>query len=202
MSTHRSSVDRTDAPATVVLTRIVRQEHEAEFEARLAEHLEEVTDLPGHLGMSVFRPVGGDRTWSFVFRFDSWSHLETWQHSDMKRRWEDVVAPLTEGEPRTQIETGLETWFSTAGLSVVAPPARWKIAITTWIAIYPTITLLLLLVDDTLAPLPIAIRTLLLTGMLVPLMTFALMPFLSQVMRRWLYPSHRADPTRVGVVVR
>ena len=88
---------------------------------------------------------------------------------------------------------GLETWFTLEGLGVVPPPPRWKMAATTWLAIYPAITLLLLLVQDLLAPFPVPLRTLLLTGLLVPLMTYLLMPAVTRMLRGWLYPTASGD---------
>lgn len=107
---------------------------------------------------------------------------------NLKREWDEIVTPLTEGEPRVHIETGLETWFSIAGLGVTSPPPRWKMALVTWVAIYPTITILLLGAGEALGRLPVALRTLLLTGLLVPLMTFVLLPLLTRAARSWLYP--------------
>ena len=68
------------------------------------------------------------------------------------------------------------------------PPPRWKIALATWLAIYPTITALLLVVGPKLETWPVAVRTLFLTAVLVPLMTFALMPAITRALRPWLYP--------------
>ncbi len=69
----------------------------------------------------------------------------------------------------------------------VASPPRWKVAISTWLVIYPTITALLLFVGPFLEPLPIALRSLVLTAVLVPLMTFALVPLITRALRTWLH---------------
>lgn len=68
------------------------------------------------------------------------------------------------------------------------PPPRWKTAVMVWIAIYPSITLLLWLAGPLLMRLPLMLRTLVLTGILVPLLVFALLPFLQKRLRRWLHP--------------
>ena len=57
-----------------------------------------------------------------------------------------------------------------------------------WIAIYPSITLLLWLAGPLLLRLPLMLRTLVLTGILVPLLVFLLLPFLQKRLRRWLHP--------------
>ncbi|MEM9067203.1 MAG: hypothetical protein AAGE52_01815 [Myxococcota bacterium] len=57
-------------------------------------------------------------------------------------------------------------------------------ALTVWIAIYPTITLVLWLFGDWLAALPLPIRTLVLTAGLVPLMVYVLIPGLNAIWDR------------------
>ncbi len=58
-------------------------------------------------------------------------------------------------------------------------PARS--ALLTWVAIWPLITALLILGEPVLAALPLPLRTLLLTGVLVPLMSFVVMPRLTRL---------------------
>lgn len=69
----------------------------------------------------------------------------------------------------------------------MTPSPRWKMAIITWIAIYPVITILLLILGPIiLGHLPIPIVTLILSITLVLLMTFVVMPLLTRAFRPWL----------------
>jgi len=74
----------------------------------------------------------------------------------------------------------------------MTPPPRWKMAIITWIAVYPIITVLLLALGPILAGLPTPLTTLIVSVLLVTLMTFVLMPLLTRAFRPWL----RARPER------
>jgi antibiotic biosynthesis monooxygenase (ABM) superfamily enzyme len=67
------------------------------------------------------------------------------------------------------------------------PPPKWKTAVLIWVAIYPSITTLFLVFGDQLMLLPAAVRTLVLTLILVPLMVFVLLPALQKLFARWLY---------------
>jgi len=67
-----------------------------------------------------------------------------------------------------------------------APP-RYKLFLLTWLAIYPLITGILLLFGSWLNALPLLLRTLLLTGLLVYLMTYVVMPKLTKLFHQWLY---------------
>lgn len=66
-------------------------------------------------------------------------------------------------------------------------PPRYKLFLLTWLAIYPLITVIFLLFGNWLSALPLLLRTLLLTGVLVFLMTYLVMPKLMQIFHRWLY---------------
>jgi antibiotic biosynthesis monooxygenase (ABM) superfamily enzyme len=63
---------------------------------------------------------------------------------------------------------------------------KWKFAVMVWIAIYPSITLLQLLIGKQLMALPIPLRSLILTLILVPLMVFVLLPILRKILGSWL----------------
>lgn len=52
-----------------------------------------------------------------------------------------------------------------------------------WLAIYPSITLFLLFFGAQLAPLPLYLRTLILTLVLVPWVVFAGVPFVDRIIR-------------------
>jgi antibiotic biosynthesis monooxygenase (ABM) superfamily enzyme len=67
------------------------------------------------------------------------------------------------------------------------PPRKWKMAILIWVAIYPTITILFLVLGTSLGNInPLPLRTLVITLVVVPLMVFFLIPGLQKIMGRWL----------------
>jgi len=66
------------------------------------------------------------------------------------------------------------------------PPPRWKTAVLIWLAIYPSITLFMLLFGEHLLAIPIPLRTLAITLVLVPLMVFLLLPILQKLFAGWL----------------
>ncbi|MEM8675918.1 MAG: hypothetical protein AAGF83_18905 [Cyanobacteria bacterium P01_G01_bin.67] len=65
-------------------------------------------------------------------------------------------------------------------------PPRHKLFLLTWLAIYPLITIILYFFGKYLSLLPLMIRTLVLTGVLVYLMTYWVMPMLIKLFRPWL----------------
>ncbi|HOZ51366.1 MAG TPA: hypothetical protein PLU17_05885 [Chitinophagaceae bacterium] len=67
-------------------------------------------------------------------------------------------------------------------------PKRWKLAIIIWIGIYPTITLVLATLGRYILPLdiPIYLKTIPITLIVVPIMTFLILPNLQKVFGKWL----------------
>jgi antibiotic biosynthesis monooxygenase (ABM) superfamily enzyme len=76
--------------------------------------------------------------------------------------------------------------YISVGQSQRTAPPRYKVFLLTWLGIYPLITGIFLLFGRWLNLLPLFLRTLLLTGLLVYLMTYVVMPKLMQVFRGWL----------------
>lgn len=56
-----------------------------------------------------------------------------------------------------------------------------------WIAIYPAITLASFLLGDFIKDLALPVRTLIMTGILVPLMVYVLLPLLRKLFGDWLH---------------
>jgi antibiotic biosynthesis monooxygenase (ABM) superfamily enzyme len=75
-------------------------------------------------------------------------------------------------------------------------PPRWKTALVIWLAIYPSITVILWLAGPQIASWPLALRTLAITAVLVPLMVFLLLPALQRLLAPWLRPRHPRSAER------
>lgn len=70
---------------------------------------------------------------------------------------------------------------------MLKPPPKYKMAVVIWLTIYPAITLVLYLLGPSLSHLPLPLRTLALTIIVVPLMVFVLLPRMMKLFNRWLY---------------
>ncbi len=65
-------------------------------------------------------------------------------------------------------------------------PPKWKFAVMVWLAIYPTITFVSFLIGDIIKSWPLPLKTLIMTGILVPTMVFILLPLLRKLLHNWL----------------
>ena len=176
-------------PVTAVASRRVKRGREREFEEWVSGILAAANEFPGYLGSEVLRPgdAPGDDEYRIVFRFDRESNLRAWENSEERRRWLSKAEPLIH-EERVHVLTGLETWFTLPWKAGEPSPPRYKMAIVTWLAVFPLITVILVLFGPLLGLLPMLLRTLVLTAVMVSLMTYVIMPRLTRLFSFWLYP--------------
>lgn len=175
-------------PATVVFTWDVTPGREAEFEAWAHQINEAATEFPGHRGATWLRAEGSRHRYYTVLGFADEDRMTTWMESDERDEWLKRLDGIA-SEHRHHT-TGLETWFSLPG-DAVPPPSRLKMVAVTLVAVYP----LSLLFQGLIAPWtqgwPLLLRAAMFPIVVVPTLTYALMPGLSRLMRAWLYPAHR-----------
>jgi uncharacterized protein len=183
-------------PVTATVTRRVKPGHEDAYEEFLAGISGAAKAFPGYLGEEVFRPVGGTGgEYRVVYRFDSSAHLRGWLESRERAAWLERAEPHVAGPMRTQFLTGLESWFTLPTQPGAPAPPPYKMAILTWVTIFPLITLVVVVSAPLIGSLPIVPRLAVTTLVTVSLMTWAVMPRVTRLMRRWLYPG-RAAMTR------
>ena len=66
----------------------------------------------------------------------------------------------------------------------MSAPSKHRQALTVWLCIYPTITLVMWAFGEPLAALPLPLRTLVLTAFLVPTLIYVLVPFANRTVDR------------------
>jgi antibiotic biosynthesis monooxygenase (ABM) superfamily enzyme len=142
------------------------------------------------LGSNIFPPVNSDDPeYRIIFKFDRLSNLRNWEASPERKYWFDIAESLTVSPPQIQVLTGLETWFTLSGNTSITPPPRYKMTMVTWLAVFPLITFISLVLKQPLSTLPLVLRVAIITAIAVPTMTYLLMPQMSKLFSGWLYPS-------------
>lgn len=178
-------------PVTVVVSRKVKPGCEQAYEEWMHGVIQVSSQYEGHLGANVFRPTDDEHPdYVLIFSFDSQENLDKWNRSDDRREWLAKMAPLVATSTKPQILTGLENWFTLPAHAhaPVPPPPRFKMAIVTWIAIYPLINILSSLLGPYLAPLPRLLQTAVMSVLMISLMTYVVMPRLTRLFASWLFP--------------
>ena len=189
-----------DGSVTWVITHQVRPDRRDDFEDWIAGITDEVARFPGREGVTVLRPGGESSTeYVVIVRFAAYDDLRRWEESAERAEWLTRLDPLLAATSTYRTETGLETWFQLPGQRAVVPPPKWKMALLIILAIYPLL-LIVLPVMGTVFDLPylgvpitigseFVVRTFVTAVILVTLMTWVAMPFLTKLFRGWLYPA-------------
>jgi antibiotic biosynthesis monooxygenase (ABM) superfamily enzyme len=193
-----------EGPVTTTVTRRIKPGHEAAYEGFLVGIIGAARAFPGHLGVEVFRPAPGQGgEYRTVYRFDSVAHLRGWLESAERAAWLARAEPHVAGPMRTQVLTGLEGWFTLPTQPGLPPPPRYKMALVTWVTIFPLITLVVVAIAPLVGSWPLVARLAFTTGVTVSLMTWVVMPRMTRLLHRWLYPDpaggdDRSAPSRGG----
>ena len=124
-----------------------------------------------------------------MVRFDGYEHLKAWMELPQRQEWIKKSEALTSGAMKIQQAEGFTPWFSLPELptSPVAP-AKYKMSLLTILAIYPSLLLLSTLIQKLFLGWPRPLLILITVSILVPLMTYFIMPWMTHLFRGWLYP--------------
>ena len=176
------------------VTRIARRRalpgHEAEYESRVRAMLARMRTFKGFLGGDIIPPEqpGGD--YQIVTRFASEAALDVWDRSEARMQSLERLREVADGEPAFRKLSGLEAWFEPAVVPASMHPPRARMALVTWLGIFPTVSLVLWLAAPLLQALPFLLRTAVLTALIVVMMTWLVMPRLVRLLRGFLNQGH------------
>lgn len=188
-------VKMSSEPVTVVFVRNVKPERILDFEDWVKGVIQVVKGFEGYLGADIIRP--GDHShpeYVIVLRFDEYPHLRVWMESIERKEWVKRSEEMTIGETFIQETHGFEPWFTLPDHSAAStPPARYKMASLTILAIYPPLLAVSTVLSSLLQGWPRALIILLTVLLLVPAMTYFIMPWTTRLFRSWLYPKTAAS---------
>jgi len=182
------------APVTVSITRHLDPGREAEMVSWMQAGIALAERFPGFLGAGWVRPERDSETWHVLYRFADPDALAGWESSHQREWWRDSSSGLGVVESRVERRTGIEGWFDDpASRGVrdlrVAPPAppRWKQAVVIWLAFFP-LSLAVAWFFGRFAPnLPLLERVLVTTLAMTPVMTYVVLPRMTQALSWWLH---------------
>lgn len=172
---------------TVLISRNVKTGCDVQFERTTRALMQVAARFKGFLGAQLMHPGEdpdiADTMYHVVLAFDTQTHLDAWQTSAERRQGLAAAAPFIQGAPSIKSMSGLGLWFRSAQPN----PPRWKVAVVTWLGICPTVYLLFWLTGDLLEDWGLLPRTIVLTAAVVVLMTWAIAPQLTRLLRPWLF---------------
>ncbi|MDB9529298.1 antibiotic biosynthesis monooxygenase [Oscillatoria sp. CS-180] len=177
-------------PVTAVISQQVKHNREADYERWTQRISATARQFPGHCGVTVIRPEAGICSeYVTILKFDCYAHLKGWLDSKERQRCLEEAKPLIANTSTVQILTGFETWFTLPNRKRQPAPPRYKMAILTTLAVFGAVNLLNPLLLPLFSGLPRLLSSLIITYLVVLLLTYVVMPRLTKLFYRWLYPA-------------
>lgn len=173
---------------TVCITRTVKPGCEADFERALHDFVQRSLSLPGQHGVHIMRPApgSGSREYGIIRKFTDRDALTAFRESPEYRAWTHAAVDLTEGNARTEELTGLESWFTLPGAPLRALP-KWKMAIATFLGVFPVVMLLSLTLGPMIASWHFILSNAVFNACVVALLTWIVMPVITRALHGWLH---------------
>jgi antibiotic biosynthesis monooxygenase (ABM) superfamily enzyme len=169
-----------NTPVVRVAHRRARAGCQEAYEAVLRGMFQAAGTFPGFMGADIAPPLQPGDEHRVTMKFATEAALQRWDNSDERLRWHEAMAPLTEGPPEYHVLSGLEAWFVPPNTPVPHPPSRARMALATWLGIFPTVSVFLW---------PFLLRTAVFTALIVITMTWVVMPRLVRWLKPYLHPA-------------
>jgi antibiotic biosynthesis monooxygenase (ABM) superfamily enzyme len=175
-------------PVHVAITRRVRPGCEAEFQAALREFFQTSFAHGGVWGANMLTPPPGSdsREFGILRTFANEKERDAFYESPLFKAWDARARTLTEGEPEYRQLHGLEAWFR----SPRTPPPRWKMAVATFLGVFPVAMILNLTLAPAIRTWPFVLKNALFNACVVALLTWLVMPLLTRALHSWLSPKN------------
>jgi len=181
-------------PIHIAITRRVRPGREAEFQQALREFFQSSFGHEGVLGASMLTPPPGSdsREYGILRTFASAKERDAFYSSPMFKAWDERARTFTEGEPVYRQLHGLEAWFR----SPAGPPPRWKMAIATFLGVFPAALVLSLTLGPVIKPWNFILGSVVFNACMVALLTWLIMPAVTRALHSWLHAEIKPNPER------
>ena len=177
-------------PIHIAINRTVKPGHENDFEKAILTFFADAQENESTLGAQLLRPIPGSdsRTYGIMRSFESEQDRDRFYASERFKNWQQAVAPLVEDNYERKELKGLEAFFTDPSPAI--EPPLWKMAVVTWLGVWPTVFAVSSLGGRWLLSgwpfwLAVGIETL----AVVAILTLGVMPLLTRWLRSWLSSS-------------
>jgi antibiotic biosynthesis monooxygenase (ABM) superfamily enzyme len=177
--------------ATVVITHHILEGKRQEYEQWLSEIGPLCRAALGNIDWQIVRPIPNlTFAYTVIIRFDTIEHLKRWIDSPTRKDLIRKAAPLFARDDNYYIRSGLDFLFQSDDAKPKVP-VRWKQYLATWSAIYPLSLLIPLFILPLLRQLRLPANrfadAFFVSGSVVFLMVYLVMPPYTRLIKRWLY---------------
>jgi len=172
-----------------ILTVIVKYNRLAEYEQWLEKTKKVLKQQKGFVGIEVIRPADITTPEYFILlRFETLADLEAWKNSkvleELKKESQEFVVNVHRGN----LQYGTEMLFSRPISNIYYPrPPFWKQAVVGVITVYPIIILSSSILNPLFKNFPQALGMFFTICIVSPIL-IVVMPKISMLFKKWLYP--------------
>ena len=178
--------NKNDQQVTAVISHYIRPGRESGYEAWLEGISQVARQFEGHNGVTILRPQPGLRAeYVIILSFNSYHNLCRWMRSTERKEWIERAKPLIDKPENVQFLTGLEALVSLP--STISTPPKYKTAFVTWIGVFVCVSTLGYFLAPYLVGLPYLLRQAIMTGLVVILLAYVVMPRLTRLFHTWLH---------------
>jgi antibiotic biosynthesis monooxygenase (ABM) superfamily enzyme len=177
--------------ASVVINHHILDGKQSQYEDWLNEIGPICRTSVGNIDWQIIRPIPGlTFNYTVIIRFDTIENLKNWMESEDRKNLIEKAKPLFAKDDKYFIKSGLDFLFTTENENQKIP-VRWKQYLVTWSAIYPLSILIPLIVFPIFEILNIPenrfINSFFVSGLVVLIMVYLLMPNYTRLIKKWLY---------------
>ncbi|HAS39238.1 MAG TPA: hypothetical protein DCS93_02110 [Microscillaceae bacterium] len=176
-----------DTSVTTVVRHFIKTDKTHLFEEWVKGITAAAQQFEGFKGLQLIHPPEGHTDYLILFKFSDFQTLEQWMNSDERAQEIEKLDGLYEKEMVLREVTGIDFWFEAPDTKNVGAPPKWKMAVLTWLLVFPGVVIvskLFRLIFPSFSPILI---TLCVTLFLVPLLTWVLMPNVVKLLKGWLF---------------
>ena len=176
-------------PVTLLEGRIVKPGHENDFYAWVHRTLAMSEQFPGSQSVTILT-LGKELSAAryVVHRFADEAAELVWIQSEERAKLMQEAAAFS--TPYTQAMSGMEVWFTLPDLPD-APPAKWKLFLTTIPSAYLASLIVILILNAFLHGWPLLVTNGIVTVFLAFMLTYVGLPLSTRLLHSWLYPQEK-----------
>lgn len=176
--------NKQSTPVTVLFDRTVKNGHEEEFDTWYTELIRLSKQHQGHISTQVIKR---DKHYITLQQFDSEKNLQAWLNSETRLEQINKLTDLTTSAPEPITLDGLEPWFDLPNQPVTKHIPKWKMALLTFVSIWIIVAILNVILIPYIAHWPLLLRAAAVPLIIVPLLTYIIMPQLTRRLKDWLH---------------
>ncbi len=183
-------------PVTVMIIDRVKPDKTEHYEQWLSGIHGDMRLFDGFQSVDIVRPASqANPEYMVLLKFENSELLRSWRNSENARQWLSQLPEFLRGDAHREEASGMEIWFSRPDVLPEHSPPYWKSVVVGVISVYPLLLLLIVTLHPFTAKLPLLIGVLINVTVLSVLLTYPVMPIVTKVLKGWLYPDGRHQPS-------